>query len=88
MKKICVIGGGAAGLMAAYAAAKNGHHVTLLEKNDKLGKKIYITMNIISRDNDLDRIAEYERGDVILPTTFLLMNSCKTWFAGRNSYVV
>ena len=43
MKQVCVIGGGAAGLMAAYAAAENGHQVTLLEKNEKLGKKIYIT---------------------------------------------
>ena len=43
MKKVCVIGGGAAGLMAAYAAAKQGNEVTLLEKNEKLGKKIYIT---------------------------------------------
>ncbi len=43
MKNVCVIGGGAAGLMAAYAAAANGHQVTLFEKNEKLGKKIYIT---------------------------------------------
>ena len=43
MKNVCVIGGGAAGLMAAYAAAKNGHRVILFEKNEKLGKKIYIT---------------------------------------------
>ncbi len=43
MKKVCVIGGGAAGLMAAYAAAENGHEVLLIEKNEKLGKKIYIT---------------------------------------------
>ena len=43
MKKVGVIGGGAAGLMAAYTAAKNGHEVTLFEKNEKLGKKIYIT---------------------------------------------
>lgn len=41
--KIAVIGGGAAGLMAAYAAANNGAYVTLFEKNEKLGKKIYIT---------------------------------------------
>lgn len=41
--KISVIGGGAAGLMAAYAAANNGAAVTLFEKNEKLGKKIYIT---------------------------------------------
>lgn len=43
MKNVCVVGGGAAGLMAAYTAAKNGHRVTLFEKNEKLGKKIYIT---------------------------------------------
>ena len=43
MSKICIIGGGAAGLMAAYAAAKNGNEVILIEKNEKLGKKIYIT---------------------------------------------
>ena len=43
MKNVCVIGGGASGLMAAYAAAENGNRVVLLEKNEKLGKKIYIT---------------------------------------------
>lgn len=43
IKNVCVIGGGAAGLMAAYAAAENGHTVTLFEQNEKLGKKIYIT---------------------------------------------
>lgn len=43
MKKVCVIGGGASGLMAAYAAAERGNDVILLEKNEKLGKKIYIT---------------------------------------------
>lgn len=41
--KIVVIGGGAAGLMAAYAAAAGPNEVILLEKNEKLGKKIYIT---------------------------------------------
>ncbi len=43
MKKVAVIGGGAAGLMAAYSAAINGNAVTLFEKNEKCGKKIYIT---------------------------------------------
>ena len=43
MKKCIVIGGGAAGMMAAYAAAGDGLQVELLEKNEKLGKKIYIT---------------------------------------------
>ncbi len=43
MSKVIVVGGGAAGMMAAYAAGMCGHEVTLLEKNEKLGKKIYIT---------------------------------------------
>lgn len=43
MKKIIVVGGGAAGLMAALFAARAGAQVGLLEKNEKLGKKIYIT---------------------------------------------
>lgn len=43
MSKVIVIGGGAAGMMAAVAAADNGHQVTLLEKNEKLGKKLFIT---------------------------------------------
>lgn len=41
--KVCVIGGGAAGLMAAYIAANGGNEVTLFEQNEKLGKKIYLT---------------------------------------------
>lgn len=43
MSKVIVIGGGPAGMFAAYFAAKNGHKVILLEQNEKLGKKLYIT---------------------------------------------
>lgn len=43
MSKVIVVGGGAAGMMACHAASLCGHKVTLLEKNEKLGKKIYIT---------------------------------------------
>lgn len=43
MGKIFVIGGGASGMMAAIVAARNGHKVKLFEKNDKLGKKLFIT---------------------------------------------
>ena len=42
-KHVIVIGGGAAGMMAAIAASRHGAEVTLLEKNEKTGKKIYIT---------------------------------------------
>ena len=40
---VAVIGGGPAGQMAAVKAAENGHRVALFEKNEKLGKKLYIT---------------------------------------------
>lgn len=43
MKNIIVIGGGAAGMMAAIAAAEQGNKVCLVEKNEKLGKKLFIT---------------------------------------------
>ena len=43
MKHVIVIGGGAAGCMAALAAAGQGASVTLLERNQKLGRKLYIT---------------------------------------------
>ncbi|MDE7182775.1 MAG: NAD(P)/FAD-dependent oxidoreductase [Clostridia bacterium] len=43
MSNVAVIGAGAAGLVAAYAAARNGNRVTVFEKNEKCGKKIYIT---------------------------------------------
>lgn len=44
-KRVIVVGGGASGLMAAIAAAKNGAVVTILEQNEKLGKKICATGN-------------------------------------------
>lgn len=43
MSKVIVVGGGAAGMMASIAAAEHGHTVHLYEKNEKLGKKIFIT---------------------------------------------
>lgn len=43
MSKVIVIGGGAAGMMAAITAARKGLRVTLIEKNEKLGKKLFIT---------------------------------------------
>lgn len=43
MKKCIVIGGGAAGMIAAFSAATSGACVELFEKNEKLGKKVYIT---------------------------------------------
>lgn len=59
MSKVIVVGGGAAGMMAAIAAAETGHEVLLLEKNEKLGKKVYITGKgrcNITNDSDVENL--------------------------------
>lgn len=43
MGKVLIVGGGAAGMFAAVAAAEDGHEVVIYEKNEKLGKKLFIT---------------------------------------------
>lgn len=82
MKTVIVVGGGAAGLMAAYSAAANGHNVTLIEKNEKLGKKIYITgkgrcnfTNVVSPDEFLQNVV---RGDKFLRGSIYTFSSQKT----------
>lgn len=82
MKTVCVIGGGAAGLMAAYSAAKNGHKVLLFEKNEKLGKKIYITgkgrcnfTNDVAPDEFLQSVV---RGEKFLRGAIYSFSSQKT----------
>ena len=58
MPEVLVIGGGAAGLMAAVTAAKNGGKVVLLERNEKVGRKIMITgkgrCNVTNASFELD----------------------------------
>lgn len=56
-KRIVVIGGGAAGMMAAITAAEQGAAVTLLEPNERLGKKLNITGKgrcNVTNDTDLE----------------------------------
>ena len=56
MPEILIIGGGAAGMAASVFAARAGASVTLLEKNEKLGKKVYITgKGRCNLTNDCDR---------------------------------
>ena len=61
MKKVVVIGAGAAGMMAAATAADRGLDVTLIEKNHRVGRKILITgkgrCNITS-DCDIEELIE------------------------------
>lgn len=65
---VFVIGGGPAGMLAAANAAKNGHCVTLFERNEKLGKKLYITgkgrcnvTNVAERDAFFERVLKNPR---------------------------
>ena len=44
MNKVIIVGGGAAGMMAAISASKAGKKVCILEKNEKLGKKSFLEM--------------------------------------------
>ena len=61
MKKVAIVGGGAAGMMAAILAAQKGHKVVLVEKNERLGKKLFITGKgrcNITNASDLDVVFE------------------------------
>ncbi len=65
---VFVVGGGPAGMIAAANAAQNGHAVTLFERNEKLGKKLYITgkgrcnvTNIAGRDSFFEHVLRNPR---------------------------
>ena len=62
MKKVAIIGGGPAGIMAAITAARNGAEVILIEKNKQLGKKLLLTgkgrCNITNNQEDNKKIIE------------------------------
>ncbi|MBR1862112.1 MAG: aminoacetone oxidase family FAD-binding enzyme [Lachnospiraceae bacterium] len=57
--KIGIIGGGAAGLCAAIAAARGNGNVTIFERNDRVGKKILMTGNGKCNLSNLEMSAEY-----------------------------
>ena len=60
-KRVLVVGGGAAGMAAAYFAAEAGADVILIEKNEKLGKKLYITGKgrcNVTNDSDLQELLQ------------------------------
>ena len=72
MRKIIVVGGGAAGMMAAVTAARKGKNVLLLEKNEKLGKKLFITGKgrcNITNSAEIDELVKtkVERGGRVFP---------------------
>lgn len=63
MSKVIVIGGGAAGCIAAGFAAKNGNEVLLLEKNEKIGRKVLITgkgrCNVTNNQSDINELISF-----------------------------
>ena len=70
MSKVLVIGGGAAGMFASVFAARNGNEVHLFEKNEKLGKKLFITGKgrcNITNASDMDTLF----GSVVSNSKFL-----------------
>lgn len=61
MKNVIIIGGGAAGMMAAVKSAETGNHAIIIEKNEKLGKKMFITGKgrcNVTTDKSIDEIIE------------------------------
>lgn len=68
--KVCVIGGGASGMMSAIFLARGGIDVVLLEKNEKLGKKLYITgkgrCNVTNACSTQEFLTQVVRGEKFL----------------------
>ncbi|MCD7929309.1 MAG: NAD(P)/FAD-dependent oxidoreductase [Clostridiales bacterium] len=66
MNTVIVVGGGAAGMMAAITAARAGAAVTLVERNEKVGRKLYITgkgrCNLTNRCPVEEALQNYPRG--------------------------
>ena len=73
-KSVVVVGGGAAGMMAAISAAERGAFVTLLEPNERLGKKLNITGKgrcNVTNDADLETLlAHVPRNGKFLYSSF------------------
>ena len=79
---LIVIGGGAAGMMAALFAAREGLRVTLVERNEKLGKKIYITgkgrCNLTNMADMDDFMKSIIRNPRFLYTAFSRLDNAQT----------
>lgn len=80
--KVCVIGGGASGMLASLLIARKGHNVTLLEKNEKLGKKLYITgkgrCNLTNAVTGNDFLANVVRNQKFIMSAEVRFNSSDT----------
>lgn len=79
MSKVLIIGGGAAGMMAAIAAAYNGNEVHIFEKNEKNGKKLFITgkgrCNITNASDIENHFANIMRNSKFLYSAYHCLDS-------------
>lgn len=79
MRKVLIIGGGAAGMMAAIAAAYNGNEVHVFEKNEKNGKKLFITgkgrCNITNASDIENHFANIMRNSKFLYSAYHCLDS-------------
>ena len=91
IKNVVVIGGGAAGMMAAITAAQNGNFVTLVEKNTRLGRKLAITgkgrCNLTNNCNGQTLIANIPQNGKFLYSAFSVFNSQSTMSFFENAGV-
>ena len=80
--KVCVIGGGASGCVCAIKLAQNGHNVTLYEKNEKIGKKLYITgkgrCNLTNATTGNEFLSHVVHGDKFMMSAETRFNSNDT----------
>lgn len=76
VRKVAVIGGGAAGMMAAITAARNGAAVTLYERNERVGKKILATGNGKCNFSNRDFSVEYYNGNGLKKTDTDKLRRC------------
>lgn len=82
MRNIVVIGGGPAGMMAAGTAAQNGNKVTIVEKNERFGKKLFITgkgrCNVTNASDPENLIANTPGNPYFLYSAFYTFTSDST----------
>lgn len=89
MSRILIIGGGAAGMMAAISAARSGKKVVLFEKSEKLGKKLFITgkgrCNLANAADIEDHFAAVVRNPKFLYSSFYTFSNRQIidFFEGR-----
>ncbi|MBU3955667.1 NAD(P)/FAD-dependent oxidoreductase [bacterium] len=93
MKKIIIIGGGPAGLMAAVTSAEDGADVTLLEKMDRVGRKLRITgkgrCNLTNSAGRSDFLKKFsDGGRFIKPSFYRFSNTDLIEFFARNNVPV